>query len=259
MTFRPSVRVSGCNALCMRGVAFSLYNVKNNNNCSYSIQLLRMPVLTVHSIGVKINPLSLTNQSDVYLKRNDGPTNKLVNDTLSRTSLPWVAFIIMVACVTILSVKLIEGSKVRQPIRYTPGSITASAINKPIIRDNTTTPAAAIRCQLKRVTWCNRLSWCVSSSYYHSYRSCSAQQLALFTQNFTKRQNFIIFTSYPLLSAILVAVNIFIYYLYNSKYRSNNNNKKKKKKKTLKELLENVTSSKKKCFRIFFAPSMTGP
>ncbi|RUS75181.1 hypothetical protein EGW08_017062 [Elysia chlorotica] len=76
--------------------------------------LLRIPVLTRHSIGIKLNPL--TNQSYAYLRRHGGPMSVFVNDTLNRTSLPWIAFIIMVACVIILSVKLFESAKVRQPL-----------------------------------------------------------------------------------------------------------------------------------------------
>ncbi|GFR58658.1 chemosensory receptor C [Elysia marginata] len=75
--------------------------------------LLRIPVLSVHSIGKKINPL--TNQSYAYLKVDKNPIKVFINDTVNRTSLPWVAFIIMVACVVILSLKLAEASKIRQP------------------------------------------------------------------------------------------------------------------------------------------------
>ncbi|GFR85616.1 chemosensory receptor C [Elysia marginata] len=75
--------------------------------------LLRIPVLSVHSIGIKINPL--TNQSYAYLKVDKNRIKVFINDTINRTSLPWVAFIIMVACVLILSLKLAEASKIRQP------------------------------------------------------------------------------------------------------------------------------------------------
>ena len=75
--------------------------------------LLRIPVLTLFSIGVKLNPLN--NQSYAYLERHGAPTKVFFNDILNRTSLPWIAFIIMVACVIIMSVKLIETAKVRQP------------------------------------------------------------------------------------------------------------------------------------------------
>ena len=77
-----------------------------------STVVLRIPVLTIHSIGKKLNPL--TNQTYAYLEKHDSPTKVFVNDILNRTSLPWIAFIIMVACVIILSVKLIEASKIRQ-------------------------------------------------------------------------------------------------------------------------------------------------
>ena len=80
--------------------------------------LLRIPVLTVHSIGFKLNPQ--TNQSYAYLKKDGSLIKVFINDVLNRTSLPWVAFIIMVACVVILSFKLIDASKERQNILFAP-------------------------------------------------------------------------------------------------------------------------------------------
>ena len=70
--------------------------------------LLRIPVLTLFSLSVKPNPLN--NQSYAYLKGHGGPNEVFVNDILNRISLPWIAFIIMVSCVIILSVNLIEAS-----------------------------------------------------------------------------------------------------------------------------------------------------
>ena len=86
--------------------------------------LLRIPVLSIFSIGTKLNPS--TNHTYVYFKRHSNRNSVLVDDTLNRTSLPWVAFIIMVGCVIILSVKLIEASKVRQPARSVGNGINNS-------------------------------------------------------------------------------------------------------------------------------------
>ncbi|RUS72862.1 hypothetical protein EGW08_019368 [Elysia chlorotica] len=73
--------------------------------------LLRIPVLTVHSVGMKMNPL--TNQSYAYLKKDSSEVKVFINDVLNRTSMPWVSFIIMVTCVIILTYKLFDASKVR--------------------------------------------------------------------------------------------------------------------------------------------------
>ena len=185
--------------------------------------LLRMPVLMVHSIGVKINPL--TNQSYAYLKRNEGPTNKLINDTLSRTSLPWVAFLIMVACVIILSVKLIGASKVRQPPRYMPGSITTSTTNKTNnqVQHNNSSSSYKMSAKESHVVQSVVLVCVIFILPQLPFLLCTTACLIYpeFDQRTKLLHLFGICTLVSLTCSFLNAsVNIFIYYNYSSKYRS---------------------------------------
>ncbi|GFN98206.1 hypothetical protein PoB_002471200 [Plakobranchus ocellatus] len=55
-----------------------------------------------------------TNASSVYLVRQNSETINRFNDILNRTSLPWINFIIMISCVSIIKLKLYQTSLVRK-------------------------------------------------------------------------------------------------------------------------------------------------
>ena len=183
--------------------------------------LLRLPVLMISSIGMKLNPV--TNRTYAYLKRRVSPTNVLINDTLNRTSLPWVAFIIMVACVIILSVKLREASKVRQSSTFTYSSASDEPMDRPDIQkhqgsSNYKMSAKEIQVVQSVVLVC--LIFILSQLPFLLY---STARLIHPEFDRGKKLQFLfgIITKPSLTCSFLSAsINIFIYYNYNSKYRS---------------------------------------
>ena len=182
----------------------------------FSTILLRMPVLYIHSIGTRLNPL--TNQTYAYLRYHGSPTNVLVNDTLNRTSLPWIAFIIMIACVIILNVKLMEASKVRQST--SSGSLGMK--HRPDIPGQKSSSQHTMSSKETRVVQ-SVVMVCVifilSQLPFLLYSTARLLQPELDVGK-KLRYLFGIFTQISFTCSFLNAsVNIFIYYKYNSKYR----------------------------------------
>ena len=175
--------------------------------------LLRIPVLTIHSIGIKLNPL--TNQTHAYLKKHGSPTKVFVNDILNRTSLPWVAFIIMVACVIILSVKLIEASKVRQNstsalITTNQKSDQSSSKHKMSARETHVVQSVVLVCVIFILSQLPFLLYSTARRIYPEFDEGGKFEFL-----------FGISSQISLTCSFLNAsVNIFIYFKYNSKYRS---------------------------------------
>ena len=183
--------------------------------------LLRIPMLIGYSIGTKPSPL--TNQTYVFLKRHVGRTNVLVNDTLNRTSLPWVAFIIMVACVIILSVKLSETSKVRQSSRSVIGSASGGTKDKPDAQgqqDTSNSKISAKETQVVQSVVLVCVIFILSQLPFLLYSTAR-----LINPEFDSGKKFhaiySMCTKLSLTCSFLnSSINIFIYYNYNSKYRS---------------------------------------
>ena len=176
--------------------------------------LLRIPVLTLFSIGVKLNPLN--NQSYAYLERHGAPTKVFVNDILNRTSLPWVAFIIMVACVIIMSVKLIETAKVRQP---TVSASTERNDNQGKQLDSNHKMSPKERHVVQSVVLVCVIFILSQLPFllYSTVRLIHPE----FDENKKLHFLFGIATQISLTCSFLNAsINIFVYFKYNSKYRS---------------------------------------
>ncbi|GFR87320.1 chemosensory receptor C [Elysia marginata] len=74
--------------------------------------LLRLPVLTIHRISTKKDPV--TNVSISYLAAANYASMIRIKDILNRGLIMYFAFTIMVTCVVVLSYKLYEASKVRR-------------------------------------------------------------------------------------------------------------------------------------------------
>ena len=178
--------------------------------------LLRMHVLIVHSVGTKINPL--TNESFAYLRKHGTRINVLVNDTLNRTSLPWLAFIIMVACVIILSLKLIEASKVRQPWRPSP----TGAPNRPATQDRQKSSSHKMSTRDTKVVQSVVLVCIIFILSQLPFLMYSTARLIHpeFDQDTHLVYLFGMSTTISITCSFLNAsVNIFIYYKYNTNYR----------------------------------------
>ena len=182
-----------------------------------STVLLRIPVLTIHSIGIKLNPL--TNHSYAFLVKHGSPTKVLVNDTLIRTSLPWVAFIIMVACVIILSVKLVEASKVRQPTT----SASSETNEKPDDRGQQSSSKHKMSARETHVVQSVVLVCVIFILSQLPFLLYSTARLIHPEFDVGKKFQYLLGISSQMsltCSFLNASVNIFIYFNYNSKYRS---------------------------------------
>ena len=182
-----------------------------------STVLLRIPMLTIHSIGIKLNPL--TNQSYAYLVKHGSPTKVLVNDVLNRTSLPWIAFIIMVACVVILSVKLVEASKVRQ----LPTSASPETTEKPDDRVQQSRSKHKMSARETHVVQSVVLVCVIFILSQLPFLLYSTARLIHPEFDVGKQFEHLFGISNQIsltCSFLNASVNIFIYFNYNSKYRS---------------------------------------
>ncbi|GFN95621.1 chemosensory receptor c [Plakobranchus ocellatus] len=79
---------------------------------------LHLPVLTVFKVDLRLEPS--TNSTFAYL----GFTNHLyrmvkINDYLNRIIIPWISFVVMIACAIVLSLKLFQSSRLRSSHRNT--------------------------------------------------------------------------------------------------------------------------------------------
>ena len=76
--------------------------------------LLHLPMLTVFRLGWVQDPS--TNTTSLSLVRGSATMHgykQKINDAINKNTIPWVAYIIMVASVALLSLKLFESSKMR--------------------------------------------------------------------------------------------------------------------------------------------------
>ncbi|GFN91128.1 chemosensory receptor a [Plakobranchus ocellatus] len=178
--------------------------------------LLRMPVLTMVRIGWRFNPA--TNSSEPYVQSYNRETLTQINDILYRNSLPYINFIIMIACVIILATKLYEATRVRRS--HTAHSHTDETdkhladknkvdAGRLSPKDIQVVQSVVLVCSIFIISQLPFLLYSTArliqpefndKGYYrHLFRACS-------TISFT-------------CSFLNASVNIFVYYRYNSKYR----------------------------------------
>ncbi|GFN96494.1 chemosensory receptor a [Plakobranchus ocellatus] len=156
-----------------------------------------------------------SNVSFPYLLRQSSDSIIRINDMLNRTSLPWVNFIIMIACVAIIKLKLYQSSRVRRPQTSTSAS-------------NTKQPNEGLEDQGRsskdlRVIQSVVLICCIFILSQLPFLAYSTGRLINPEFDvFKKLQNlfYIFTTTSQTFSYLNVSVNIFVYYNYNSKYRS---------------------------------------
>ncbi|GFN82686.1 chemosensory receptor a [Plakobranchus ocellatus] len=73
---------------------------------------LRMPIISVYRVEWRTN--SNTNTSFAVLAKYNRAVMTRINDILNRNSILYINFIIMIACVSVLSVKLYQASRIRR-------------------------------------------------------------------------------------------------------------------------------------------------
>ena len=182
--------------------------------------LLHLPILTVFRLGWVRDPS--TNKSSLSLVKDsfDVHLYKLkINDILNKNSVPWVTFIIMISSVALLSFKLFESSKVRssaynaQSTDDKPGSLSETkqaSSHKLSTKDVKVVQSVILVCSIFIVAQ-------LPSLIYTPIRSSSPE--------FNERGRLVYLTAicikvewtFMMLNA---SINIFVYYNYNSKFRS---------------------------------------
>ena len=85
--------------------------------------LFHIPVLSISRLGWRTDPI--TNNSILTIisdNRAEQARKMRINDVVNKNSIAWTSFIVMIACVVLLSFKLVESSKVRSTPSGNPRS-----------------------------------------------------------------------------------------------------------------------------------------
>ena len=174
---------------------------------------LRLPVLTIHRISWRTD--AQTNQSIPYMKVVNVENMSRINDILNRGTVVYILYITMVTCVIILNVKLYQASKIRRSFTTGLAKAPDGAPDKPAAqglssKDMQVVKSVVLVCTIFILSQLPFLL--VSTSRLISPDFKYDQQL---------RYVFAIFSQISLTcSSVNASVNIFVYYTYNSKYKS---------------------------------------
>ena len=171
--------------------------------------LFHLPVLTIFSIGWRQDPVK--NVSIPVIVASGRQTMVKINDLLNRNTLPWISFITMIGCVALLSFKLLQASK----IRSLPASGDKTAAKSD--HDNKLSPKDVLVIQSVVMVCSIFIIAQLPALLYSTVRVVNPD----FDAGGRLAKLFGIFAYTSLTCSLLNAtVNIFVYYNYNSKYRS---------------------------------------
>ena len=185
--------------VCLLGLAFFLH----------------LPVLTIFSIGWGKD--ATTNTSYPVLIASGRQMMVKINDILNRNTLPWIYFITMVACVALLSFKLFQASQVRAQQVSSMTTAGPAISSKPSSPDNKMS-SKEIHVVESVVLVCSIFILAqIPSILYSTVRVVNPH----FDHDGELVNLFGIFAYVSLTFSLLNAtLNIFVYYNYNSRYRS---------------------------------------
>ncbi|GFR79193.1 chemosensory receptor A [Elysia marginata] len=175
--------------------------------------LLRVPVLTIHRIGWRKNPI--TNITMPYLAAVNKASMSKFLDILNRGVVIFIAYITMVACVVILTSKLYQAAKLRQictvkgdqPIDKTSGKPAIQGLSS---RDMQVVKSVILVCTVFIIAQLPQVI--ISASRLVNGQVSEQQQ---FHYLFAIIHQINITCCY-----LNASVNIFVYYNYKSRYRS---------------------------------------
>ena len=174
---------------------------------------LRLPVLTIFRVTSRTD--SVTNVSSSYLATVNREYMSRINDILNRGFLIWFNYLTMISCVIVLSYKLFQASKIRENCAVTFQRSSGSAANKGAVqtmsvKDLQVVKSVVLVCSIFIMS---QLSFVILSS---------ARLLNQEIDEF-KGLHFL-FSIFGLLNNtcayLNASINIFVYYNYNSRYRS---------------------------------------
>ena len=174
---------------------------------------LRIPVLTINRIFWRTN--LQTNVSTPYLKAVNAAYMTSINDILNRGIVIYILYITMVTCVGVLTFKLYQASKIRHSCTIDLTKASNHAPDKPVAHELSSKDIQVVK---SVVLVCiifilSHLPFLIlSSTRLVRPDFDSGQQLAYL---------FAIFSQISLTCSYLNAsLNIFVYYRYNTRYRS---------------------------------------
>ncbi|GFR62002.1 chemosensory receptor A [Elysia marginata] len=174
---------------------------------------LRLPVLTIRRIAWRIDPR--TNSSSLYLKSVNNDEMSRINDILNRGSLIYVSYVTMVTCVVIIMVKLRQAAKIRR-------SCTESSLQS---RAQTSDKSSPHRLSSKDLQVVKSVAIVCTIFIVLQLPFLLISTIRLIAPEFNNGQRLVnlfgIFSQINGTCAYLNAsINIFVYYNYNSKFRS---------------------------------------
>ena len=174
---------------------------------------LRIPVLTIHRISRRTDPG--TNLSSPQIKAVNNAYMSRINDILNRGIIIYVLYMTMVTCVITLTFKLYQASKIRRSYTTEQSRASDQASEKPVSqglnsKDVQVVKSVVLVCIIFILS---QLSFLLTST------------IRLFRPDFDTGQQFVyIFGMLGQInqscSYLNASLNIFVYYNYNSKYRS---------------------------------------
>ena len=175
--------------------------------------LLRLPVLTIFRISWRKDPI--TNASTIYLASVNKASMSRINDILNRGFMIWFNYLTMVTCVIVLSYKLYQSSKIRQNCAVKGPQPSDQASDKPaaqgmsakdlqVVKSVVLVCSIFILSQLPFVT--------LSASRLIKPEFDGETNFAALFGMFSQINNTCAY--------INASINIFVYYNYNSKYKS---------------------------------------
>ncbi|GFR72063.1 chemosensory receptor C [Elysia marginata] len=182
--------------------------------------LIHIPVLTMYRLGWKTDPL--TNKSYVGVVRDEPSLRNYkqgINDIINKNTLQVISFIVLVACAALLKFKLFQASKIRSKLATVSGSSDESdkslsqslaASHKLSPKDVRVVQSVILVCSVYIFAQLPSLLYTATKKFHPEFTD-------------TGRLFFLVVicsrTSYTFY-LINASVNIFVYYNYNTKFRS---------------------------------------
>ena len=174
---------------------------------------LRLPVLTIFRITWRTDPK--TNVSALYLATVNRESMSRINDILNRGFLIWFNYVTMITCVIVLSYKLYQSSKIRQSCAVKLPQPPHQALDKGTTqglssKDLQVVKSVVFVCSIFIMS---QLSFVIiSTTRLINPEFDRDRSLVLLFATFSQVNN--------TCACINASINIFVYYNYNTKYRS---------------------------------------
>ncbi|GFO31832.1 chemosensory receptor a [Plakobranchus ocellatus] len=174
---------------------------------------LRLPIMTVNRLGWQTDPN--TNISYAYVVKPNRRAMTQISDILNRNSILYINFIIMIACVSILSFKLYQASRIRKS--YTSASTTQQTSEKTdkeglSAKDLHVVHSVVLVGSIFIMSQAPFLLFSTARLISDSFDIATASR---------NRMLFFLLSQISLTCSYLNAsVNIFVHYNYNSKYKA---------------------------------------